>query len=599
MIINALKRYYEILIEDRKKCIPLYGYSCAKVGFTLNISLIGELLDVIPLKVESHNSKKLISRMLIVPEQKVRSSGIASNFMCDNSAYVLGIDNKGKPQRSKEAILAFKELHNDVLRNAKGQAAKAILAFLDNWNIEFARQHPVLKGCLEEVLEGSNLVFRLDGEIGYLHDDLEIKRLWEEYHSKNENDIIGQCLITGQSTNIAKLHPVIKNIKKAQSSGASIVSFNANAYESYGKENGCISPMGKYAAFTYATVLNCMLSCKKQKIQVGDATTVFWAESPEEIYTDLAAELFNPSSTQDEKESKNEHKRDMQIEELVKDILLKTKSGMKINDLEGKVNTQTKFYILGLSPNASRISIRFFHSDSFGGFLEKTAQHYEDMEIVKEFENNATNIPIWRMLSETISPKSSDKEAKPLLAGAMMRSIISGGMYPESFYNAIMLRVKTDTDIRVNYIRASIIKACLLRKARLTKNKYLEEVLTVSLNEQTNNSAYVLGRLFAVLEKTQRDAGNETLKSRYFASACTTPGTVFPILIRLAQHHISKAEFGFVNDKKIEAIINQIDSFPSHLKLEEQGLFSLGYYHQRVALWQKSTKENEKIKEEN
>jgi CRISPR-associated protein Csd1 len=590
MIINALTKYYEILADDEKSGIPLYGYSSAPVGFALNISSEGELLDVIPLKVKSENSKKLVTRQMIVPEQTKRAVNISSNFMCDNSTYVLGIDSKGKPKRSKDAFIAFKELHNKVLSCANGQAAKAILAFLDNWKVDEAMQHPTLKDSLEEILEGSNLVFRLDGEIGYIHNDLEIKRLWEEYNSKAVDDKIGQCLITGENTSIARLHPNIKKVKNAQAMGASIVSFNASAYESYGKTQSYNSPIGKYAAFAYTTVLNHMLSSQKQRIQVGDATTVFWAESPEDIYTDLAAELFDPSSIQDEKESKNEHKRDTEIEELVKDVLLKAKSGIKINDLDGKVNVQTKFYILGLSPNASRISIRFFHSDSFGGFLEKTAQHYKDMEIVKEFENNPTNIPIWRMLLETVSPKSSNKEATPLLAGEIMRSIISGGLYPASFYNAIMLRVRTDTEIRVNYIRASIIKAYLSRKARMTKSKYLEEVLTVSLNEQTTNNAYLLGRLFAILEKTQRDAGNETIRARYFTSACTTPGAVFPILLRLAQHHISKAEFGFANDKKIEAIVNQIDKFPSHLTLEDQGLFSLGYYQQRVVLWQKSTK---------
>lgn len=606
MVINALNKYYEILVEDEKSGIPLYGYSSAKVGFALNISEVGELLDVIPLKVEGNKSKKLVSRILTVPEQKIRSSGIASNFMCDNSTYVLGIDSKGKPERSKDAFKAFKELHNQVLSTANGQAAKAILAFLDNWKIDEARQHPALQDCLEEILEGSNLVFRLDGEIGYLHNDLEIKRQWEEYNSKGEDDTIGQCLITGANTSIAKLHPNIKNVKNAQSSGASIVSFNAKVYESYGKENGYIAPVSKYVAFAYSTVLNHMLSSQKQKIQVGDATTVFWAESPEEIYIDLAAELFNPVITQDEKEIKNTYKRDKQIEELVKDVLLKAKSGMKLNDIDEKVNAQTKFHILGLSPNASRISIRFFHTDSFGGFVEKAAQHYKDMEIIKDFDNKPANIPIWMILGETVSPKSRDKDAAPLLAGAVMRSIISGTPYPASLFNSVMIRIRADMDDkeknihRVNYVRASIIKAYLLRNARINNNKKLEEVLTVNLNEKSTNTEYLLGRLFAVLEKAQQDANpgiNATIKDRYFASACATPAAVFPILLRLAQHHISKSDYGYSIDRKIELIMNEIMKFPSHLTLEQQGTFVIGYYHQRVKLYQKTDKtEKENLK---
>jgi len=598
MIISGLHKYYEILADDDQSGIPLYGYSSAKVGFALNISAKGELLDVIPLKVEANKGKKLVHRNLIVPEQQIRSSGILPNFMCDNSTYVLGIDDKGKPERSKESFSAFKELHEKVLSCANGQAAKAVMAFLDNWNLDQGREHPALQDCLEEVLQGSNLVFRLDGETNYLHNDLEIKKLWEEYHLQDAEEIRGQCLITGQNASIAKLHPNIKNVKNAQSSGASIVSFNALAYESYGKTQSYNSPVSKYVAFAYTTILNHLLSSPKQKIQVGDATTVFWAESPETIYPDLAAELLNPSFISTGKESKNEYKRDAQIEELVKDVLLKAKSGMKINNLNGRINEQTKFHILGLSPNAARISVRFFYSDSFGGFIEKTAQHYWDLEIVKGFANKPDNIPIWMLLGETVSPKSRDKEANPLLAGAVMRSIIGGTPYPAALFNAVMIRIRSDLDDqekniqRVNYIRAAIIKAYLLRKARLY-NKKLEEVLTVSLNEQSTNTEYLLGRLFAVLEKAQQDTNpgiNATIKDRYFASACATPAPVFPILLRLAQHHVAKSDYGYAIDRKIESIMNQINKFPSHLTLEQQGVFVLGYYHQRVALFQKVEK---------
>lgn len=604
MIISALNRYYQILAEDEKSGIPLYGYSSAKVGFALNISTSGELLDVIPLKVQGNSGKKLVLRQMIVPEQIKRAVNISPNFICDNSTYVLGIDNKGKPDRAKEAFAAYKELHIKILSGSNSETAIAILNFLNNWHVDEARQCPILQECLEEILEGSNLVFRLDGKTGYIHNDSEIKRLWEQYSLKNEDATIGQCLITGENTSIARLHPNIKNVKNAQPMGASIVSFNAPSYESYGKTQSYNSPIGENVAFAYTTVLNHMLSSLKQKVQIGDATTVFWAERPEGIYTDLAAELLNPSIPQDGKENKNIYERDPKIEALVKDILEKAKAGIIINTLAGEIDLQTKFHILGLSPNASRVSVRFFHSDSFGGFINKTVQHYKDMAIIKNFENQPDNIPIWKLINETVSSKSNNKEANPLLAGSMMRAILNGGLYPAILFNGIMTRVKTDSEIRVNYIRASIIKAYLLRKARITKMQNLEEVLKVALNEQTTEKSYLLGRLFAILEKTQKDAGNETIRARYFASAMTTPGAVFPILIRLAQHHIAKEEFGFINDKRIETVLNKIEygndieCFPSHLTLDEQGVFVLGYYHQRTKLWEKQVKENTNLKEE-
>jgi CRISPR-associated protein Csd1 len=603
MIISALNKYYQILVEDEKSGIPVYGYCRARVSFALNISLLGELLDIIPLKVESDiNKKKLVPRILTVPEQNDHGVKISSNFLCDNSTYVLGIDNKKNPQRSKEAFLAFKELHNQILNEVNVEPAKAVIAFLNNWDVDKAMNYPVIQARLDEIFEGSNLVFKLDGDSGFIHDNSEIKRVWEKYSSSRADDILGQCLITGVNTPIARTHKFIKNVKGTKSNSGSLVSFNEEPYESYNKTQSYNSPIGKNIVFAYTTVLNYMLSSPKQKVQIGDATTVFWAESPEGIYVDLAAELFNPAMAQEE--NKNIYKRDPKIEALVKDILGKAKSGIKIDFMTEKIDPQVKFYILGLSPNASRISVRFFHSENFGRFINKTVQHYKDMEIVKDFDNQPDNIPIWRILTETVSPKSSNKEANPLLSGSMMRSILNGGLYPAILFNGIMTRVKADSEVRVNYIRASIIKAYLLRKARITKMRNLEEVLTVALNEQTNEKSYLLGRLFAILEKTQKDAGNDTVRAKYFTSAMATPRAVFPILLRLAQHHIAKEQYGHINDKRIEMVLNKIEydkdvqCFPSHLTLDEQGVFALGYYHQRTKLWEKQDKENANLKEE-
>ena len=600
MIINALNRYYEILSNDEKSGIPLAGYSNSKVGFALVISVEGELVDVINLKVQGDKGKKLFYRNLTVPLQKDHGVKVEANFMCDNSTYILGIDKKDNPKRAKEAFEASQELHKKLLENATGIHAKAIVSFFNNWKSEKSKENIVLKDYLNEIFEGGSLVFRLDGEQGYIHENQEIKKLWEEYISDDEDCVWGQCLVTGYNSPIARLHAFVKNVKGTKSNSGSLVSFNDPAYLSYGKEQSFNSPISKRAVFAYTTTLNHMLSNPKQKVQIGDATTVFWAESPEDIYVDLAAELFNPIYIQDGKENKNSYRRDLQIEELVKDVLVKAKSGAKINEINEKINSKTKFYVLGLSPNASRISIRFFQTDNFGGFIEKTLQHYKDMDIIKEFKNQPDNIPIWKILAETVSPKSNDKEAKPVLAGAIMHSIISASTYPTSLYNAILLRIKSDVDdkerniYRINYVRVAIIKAYLLRKSRVQNNIRLQEVLSVGLNEHATNTEYLLGRLFAVLEKAQQDANpdlNSTIKDRYFASACATPGVVFPILMRLVQHHISKSGYGKSTEKRIGEIMNEIKMFPSHLSLDEQGTFVLGYYHQRVKLWEKKDKE--------
>ncbi|NLP25890.1 MAG: type I-C CRISPR-associated protein Cas8c/Csd1, partial [Clostridiales bacterium] len=211
-------------------------------------------------------------------------------------------------------------------------------------------------------------------------------------------------------------------------------------------------------------------------------------------------------------------------------------------------------------------------------------KHYQDMSIQKQFDNESSSISLWRILSETVSPSSTNKSASPLLAGSVLRSILTGSPYPTALFNSIMIRIRAERDI--NYYKASIIKAYLTRCAN--SRKY-EEVLTVALNEKSDNKAYVLGRLFASLERAQQDASssklNTTIKDRYFTSACANPASVFPVLLKLSNHHISKSDYGYSSEQRISEIMDILsvdDSpFPKNLSLEEQGVFILGYYHQK------------------
>jgi len=599
MIIQALNRYYQILLEDKTSQIPSYGYCNAKVDYVLCISENGELVDILPLE-EINDNNKYFPKTLTIPERRIRTD-ISANFMCDKSIYILGIDKNSNPQRLKKAFEAFKRLHFKILSSATGRAAKAILAFLDKWDISIAKKNIILQEYIDGTLKARNIVFRLDGETGYLHDDPEIKKLWEMYNSSNKIDIEGQCLVTGEKSIISRLHPKITNIRGTFPGGSPLVSFKDSAYESYGKTQSFNSPISQSVTFSYSTALNHILSNKKQKIQIGDITTVFWGESPQSIITDFTLELLNPYHYKNEKVDNDIYKQDTRIESLVKDVLLRVKLGMRIDNFFSELDPKTKFYILGLSPNKARIAVRFFYSDTFGGFVEKVAQHYKDMELVKDFSYKPDNIPIRMILNETVSNKSRDKKVMPLLAGTVMRSIVSGSLYPESLFNAVMIRIKTDMDDidskinRFNYIRIAMIKAYLTRKARMQNNKNLKEVLSVSLNEKTTKVEYLLGRLFAVLEKAQQDANpnlNKTIKDRYFTSASANPSVIFPILLKLTQHHIAKMEkkIKIATERRISEIMDLVNQFPSYLKLEQQGIFALGYYHQRVAFFQKVTK---------
>lgn len=595
MILQSLVNYYEILADDEENNIPKVGYCRGNVSYAVNLSLEGELLNIIPLKIEAQRGKKIVEvpQSMEVPEQVKKASGIKSNFLCENSSYIFGVDNKGKPERAKNCFKAFKELHIYILKNIDNPTAQAVINFVNNWDIDNAIEHPALKEYLDEILSVANFVFKVDGG-EFVHQNKEIRQAWEKYKRNSGNENVMQCLVTGKEGSIALLHPSIKGVRGSQSVGGSMVSFNDRAYESYGrdKQQGLNAPVSEYATFAYTTALKYLLADISHKIYLGDATIVFWAESPKEIYQDFMSLYINGGMVNNDE---NLVKDEVAASE-VKSIFEKIAQGKPIDELSDVFDKKTNFHILAISPNAARLAVRFFIFNSFGEFVKKIAMHYQDLRIEKRYPTDPDAFSVWRLLKETVSPKSNDKAPTPLMAGATLKAIITGSLYPVSLYNSIMLRIKAEKDI--NYYKVSIIKAYLLRKYKNT-NKF-KEVLTMALNEQSDNRAYIFGRLFAVLEKAQLDANpgiNSTIKDRYFTSACATPASVFPILLRLSQHHISKAEYGRASDKKIASILEMLDidntSFPSNLSLDEQGVFILGYYHQRNAMYKKNNNKRE------
>jgi CRISPR-associated protein Csd1 len=610
MILQALTKYYEILQNDPKSGISPQGYSMANVSFALDITREGELKRIIPLfeTVKLGKITRDVPRRMIVPKQVKKSRNILSNFLCENNAYVLGISNKDdeQPDYAKERHQAFKDKNINILNKADCLEAKAVIAFLNQYNPIDAKRNPIIHKHLDDIMKGGNIVFQIERK--FVHENDIVRIVWEDYCDSSKSDYIGQCLITGKQAPIARLHTSLKGVKGAQSIGASIVSFNENAYESFFHKNdqGLNSPVSIYATFAYTTALNYLLSRENQnpKFTIGDTTIVYWAESDKKEYGNIFHSLFELYANEDNDIDNDNPQavREKSAELRLREISEKIRRGQSIdiNNLIEGLDGETTFYVLGLSPNASRISVRFFHRDPFEKLVSKIMQHYQDLQIVKEYDDQPSMIPIRTLEWETISKMSTNKQVPPLLGGALFRSILDNSPYPAALYYAMLNRIRADHDI--NYVRAAVIKAYLIRKFRNQSNQRVKEILIMALNKESTNQAYLLGRLFAVLEKAQRDAAlpvklNATIKDRYFTSACATPATTFPVLLRLSQHHISKAEYGYDSDRRIEEIMNLLDieenPIPAHLNLDEQGIFILGYYHQRAAFFVKRNKVEE------
>ncbi|MGI6769187.1 MAG: type I-C CRISPR-associated protein Cas8c/Csd1 [Bacilli bacterium] len=595
MIISALCNYYDILVKGGYD-IPLMGFSKEKIYFEFVINKNSELVAIIPLEQIKKVGKKEynVPTIMTVPQSVIKANAKKSNFLYEKADYVIGLCNSDKEKDIKNALeklKIFKDLHHSYLDDSQSERAKIFLNFIDNYHYD--KYNDLINPYSDKLLKGL-IVFRVDGK--YLHEDEEILECWEK--NREEQGKVMQCAITGKKLSIARLHPKIKGVRDAQSSGASIVSFNATAFESYtsASSQGLNAPISESVAFKYTTALNYMLSNDQQKINISDTTIVFWAESVNTVYQDIINLFFNPP-TEIKKEGEI---RDVKTEKEIHGFFNAVKEGTIVDYESLKINPNTKTYILGLSPNVSRISIRFFYANTFKFFINKLSEHYQDMMIEKQFNYEFDSIPIWKILNEVKKPESK-KDSNPLLSGSLMRAIINGTMYPRLLFNLIMNRIRCDRDKenvrQINYTRVSIIKAYLNRLNRFYNNKELKEVLTVSLNEQTTQMPYLLGRLFAVLEKAQKDANpniEATIKDRYFASACATPASVFPVLLKLAQNHISKAEYGRVSDRRISEILDKMEvtEFPAYLSLEEQGTFVIGYYHQVNSFYKKQEKDN-------
>lgn len=590
MILQSLVGYYEALAQKGEITRP--GWCDAKVSFELELNESGELCRVVPLKISEMRGKKevMVPQLLQVPEMVSRSSGVAANFLCDNSSYLLGMDSKGKPQRSLECFACAKARHREILQGAESPMTAAVLRYFEIWQPEMAKENQVLCECLEEILAGANLVFGMNGV--YAQEDAAIRRAWEDYYGNTEAGTRGVCLVTGRETEIARIHGTIKGVQGAQSSGAALVSFNAPAFESYGKEQSFNAPVGTYAAYAYTTALNKLIADKKHMTRIGDTTVVYWSEDGSEAYQDIFSGSMEPT---------------LENYEVIDGVFKNLNKGRAVNiaGVAGQISMDQRFFVLGLAPNAARLAVRFFYQDNFGSILRHIKEHYDRMEIVKPKTDRFEYLGIWRMLQETVNKKSKDKKPVDNMAGAVFRAVLEGGCYPYSLYQAVMGRIRSENDnsdsgiYKITRGRAAIIKAFLLRNGKGDK-----EEITMALNEESGNIAYTLGRMFSVLEAIQEDANpgiNATIKDKYFNSACAKPASTFPVLLKLKNSHIRKLSnkgqvinyeklLGSLQDK-INAPDEEEVTYPKSLTLEDQGMFILGYYHQTQKRFEKKTKE--------
>ena len=585
MILQALTQYYEDLLRLGKINRP--GWSKQKLNYSLLLSEEGELLQLLHLQQEVQRGNKTVlgPQEMWVPSPVKRSSGIRPNFLCDTSSYLLGVDGKGKADRSIDCFAASKALHLHLLREVDSPIARAIVRFFEHWDPSQAASHPALQEDWEELLKGGNLTFSLDKL--FAAQDPAIADAWTRHYEDSSDDAEPiRCLVTGQTGTLARLHPSIKGVAGAQSSGASLVSFNAPAFCSFEHEQGANAPVSDYAAFAYTTALNTLLADRNRVSRVGDTTILCWAAGGESAYQDcFLMSIFNDSYTEND----------------ILNTLHHLSKGESIQWDDTRLSPDTRFYVLGLAPNAARLSVRFFWQNSFGALARNLERHYQRLEIIRPSFDKFPTLPIWRLVLETVRkapPGGRTPEPHPRLAGDLLLAVLNDTLYPATLLNGVELRIRAERSVSRG--QAAILKAYYTKYLeQFQPDSPMKEALTVELNEQTNYLPYLLGRLFAVLEGLQQSANpgiNTTIKDRYFNSASATPAIVFPQLINLAQKHLNKLDGGLAvyYDKQITELSSRItQTLPTRMSLAEQSAFQLGYYHETQRRYTAKAKKEE------
>jgi CRISPR-associated protein Csd1 len=590
MILQALHDLYQRLVEEPANSLPTPGYSLQDITFRVVIRSDGSLVEIQDLRRQNNTldtkakgKGKLSPTRLLVPGQaRPSEASLEPCWLWDDTRFVFGWHGK-KPVDARNVCCfeAFRASHLSKEKEIADPQFSAVCSFLRTWNPEQANQHKVLSD-----IQQGRVVFQVAGTKSYAHES-PLFRAWWKRRSEAPEGERGQCLITGKYDRIlARLHPSVSGIPGSPYTGAALVSFNSPAYESYGKQGKEVgqchnAPVDRDAAFAYAAALNYLLGDRRRSFRIGDSTVVFWTERP------TPAEFLLPCMMDAARAPEDEV-----LKARLSEIMEKMGRGQLSDDDLG--DAHNRYYILGLSLNKGRLSVRFWNIGTLGELASNLQDHFTHLRIVREWDDtNSTNPDpltptVFQLVRQTVRDADS---IPPLLVGALLRSILLRVRYPDSLINSVINRIRTvekDKQGRslanVTYLRAAILKAYLIR------NHHRE--ISPVLDENNTHPAYRLGRLFAVLEKTQKDALpgiKSTIRERFYSSASATPRAVFGRLLRTYPHHLAKLEGGWKTNRErlVQDILWPLDGkpLPAQLNLSDQSLFAIGYYHQRKALF--------------
>lgn len=577
MILQSLCDYYRRKADSGN--IAPTGLQYKEIPFIVVIDSEGNFLRIEDTREGEGKTKR--AKTLLIPHEVGRQNNIKANLLWDKAEYSLGVSETDNEKTEEKRLAFLNKLEETFISALALDIVKPLIHFLKS-NPAQSISDALNKGCDEsslkiwnnEISKGkANITFKLDGDSNTFADN---EALRDSYIHSEKSAPSGsvRCLITGEKCNPKATHPKIKNVLGAQTSGAALISFNKDAFTSFGKDQNHNAPVSPEAEFQYTTALNQLLEKgSKNKVTIGDSTTVFWAEKKNPLEDDFPA--FFGYTAKDNP--------DAEIN-AVRNLYQGVYTGRETE------RSSTRFYVLGLSPNASRISVRFWLQGTVSEFAKNIKQHFDDLEIVRPPKDQGHYSLFW--ILSAISQENKTSNVPSVIAGNIVRSILTGECYPQTMLQQALRRIRATQD--VSRIRAAVLKAHLNRFNRIYQKP--EKEITMSLDTENKNIGYLLGRLFSALERIQEDANpglNATIKDRFYGAASATPVTVFPQLLKLAQHHLSKmdnAGYRINRERLLGEIFQEISDIPAHLSMEDQARFAIGYYHQRQFFFTKKVK---------
>lgn len=610
MLIRSLCDYYDIQSARGEAASDIMSEQ--PVHWMVMLTPDGRVADIIDKRIEESvpqkNGKvKIVKKPIVVPlPKRTQKTGIDANIIEHRPLYIFGLnydakigltpdDKTGKARKSHEA---FVKKNLEFFDGIDSEIARAYVNFIKNWVPENETENEQLKKLGKEY-QGSYYIFALDGSPECkLHKDKAVLAKYEKLMAKaaaetaESDDGIMMCPIEGERLRAARIHDKIKGIKGGNSVGAVLVNFNSSAFESYGKSQSMNSGISEKAMKKYTSSLNKLLADPMHHIYSDDMTVVFFAmKHDDKAECDLFSDYLNSSNAVTEDSTKAD------VKAVSENIYYKGQTG-NAQALDDDVDNGVDFFVAGFTPNSSRICQKFMVRNKFGKIIDNVKQHQQDMAIC---DSNG-EIPLWRINKELVSPNSANA-ISPALQSDIFQAILNGTNYPYTLLETVVRRVSTDSDtedngfIKINAVRAGLIKAFINRKARINGDK---EEITMTLNPENTNPAYLCGRLFAVLEKIQLEATdvklNRTIKDAYFSSASSRPALIMPRLIDLSNYHLRKLKEGraIYFSKLINEIMGKIkDSLPTNLSIMEKGEFQLGYFQQNKDFFAEQNKNEE------